>query len=700
MDYLANAFSILLLVIGFGFVIFWHELGHFLAAKWVGIKVEQFAVGMGHALVSFRKGMGWRVGNTKAEFDKRVNEHLDRQHTEAVQLHEKIEYTEVQRDRAAAELGLGETEYRLSWIPIGGYVKMLGQDDLKPGADADDPRAFNKKTIPQRMLVVSAGVIMNIILAGLLFMALFLMGFHAPAPVVGNVQAWSPAQQAGIRPGDEIVSFNGQPQQDFTKITLNTALASADEPLHVTVKRFDTKKLDTVEVQPTRPPGAGKAFLALGIGSSPALEGVKERDWPDAPANPDLEYPESRAVRPGDVITQVNGAKVKPDQYYVLDEAIQKSNGKPVTLTILRKDGKVETATLTPHFDAPFGGVPFNVAGLEPRMRVEVMAPDSPVLNKFKPGDVIKSIAVRNSNTPSTQPGDVAPDVSVPGFIKTVSDAGANDQSIDFVVVRDGKDVQVPNVKASVKVAENRKGVGVVPGFEDATPIVAAVLDKSPAAAVKDGIPAGSLITAVDGKAVATWFDVRAALADKSGEHTLTLLPPNNTKPVDRILKLAEPDAQAVAALRLEAPLRLGELITDRKTKNPVTAMKWGVLETRDLILQFYVTLQRMFGGTVSASNLMGPVGIIDAGARFAFKGNDWLVWFLAMISANLAVVNFLPIPIVDGGLFVFLIIEKIQGRPLSRRTQEFAQLVGLALILSVFLFVTYNDIARKFVGH
>ena len=264
----------------------------------------------------------------------------------------------------------------------------------------------------------------------------------------------------------------------------------------------------------------------------------------------------------------------------------------------------------------------------------------------------------------------------------------------------DGKDVQVPNVKASVKVAENRKGVGVVPGFEDATPIVAAVLDKSPAAAVKDGIPAGSLITAVDGKAVATWFDVRAALADKSGEHTLTLLPPNNTKPVDRILKLAEPDAQAVAALRLEAPLRLGELITDRKTKNPVTAMKWGVLETRDLILQFYVTLQRMFGGTVSASNLMGPVGIIDAGARFAFKGNDWLVWFLAMISANLAVVNFLPIPIVDGGLFVFLIIEKIQGRPLSRRTQEFAQLVGLALILSVFLFVTYNDIARKFVGH
>jgi regulator of sigma E protease len=91
----------------------------------------------------------------------------------------------------------------------------------------------------------------------------------------------------------------------------------------------------------------------------------------------------------------------------------------------------------------------------------------------------------------------------------------------------------------------------------------------------------------------------------------------------------------------------------------------------------------------------MGPVGIFQAGTHFARKGNDWLIWFLAMISANLAVVNFLPIPIVDGGLFTFLIVEKIQGRPLSAKTQSIAQFVGLAIILSVFLLVTYQDIAR-----
>src|SRR5256712_7177736 len=98
-----------------------------------------------------------------------------------------------------------------------------------------------------------------------------------------------------------------------------------------------------------------------------------------------------------------------------------------------------------------------------------------------------------------------------------------------------------------------------------------------------------------------------------------------------------------------------------------------------------------MFQGSVSYKNMMGPGGIFNAGRQFAIKGMDWLIWFLSMISANLAVVNFLPIPIVDGGLFTFLIIEKIQGRPLSPKAQSIAQVVGLSIILAVFLLVTYQ---------
>src|SRR5688572_12242232 len=151
--------SLTLLVLGFGFVIFWHELGHFLAAKWVGIRVEQFAVGFGQAMLSWRSGMGLSVGSSGKKYEELAE--------------------------AGKTQGIGETEYRLNWIPLGGYVKMLGQDDLNPNAQQEDPRAYNKKSIGARMLVVSAGVLMNILLAAIGFMALFLMGFNADRKSVG-----------------------------------------------------------------------------------------------------------------------------------------------------------------------------------------------------------------------------------------------------------------------------------------------------------------------------------------------------------------------------------------------------------------------------------------------------------------------------------------------------------------------------------
>src|SRR5688572_3174345 len=206
MGYLDYILNILLLVLGFGFVIFWHELGHFLAAKWVGIRVEQFAVGMGHAICSWRRGIGLKWGNSRAEFERRIREHLGKRLGRPA----SENYSDREINEAADELGLGETEYRLSWIPVGGYVKMLGQDDLDPSSRSDDPRAYNKKTVAQRMLVISAGVIMNIILAGILYMTLFMYGFNAPAPVVGHVLAGSPAQLAGIDPGDTILAFDGE----------------------------------------------------------------------------------------------------------------------------------------------------------------------------------------------------------------------------------------------------------------------------------------------------------------------------------------------------------------------------------------------------------------------------------------------------------------------------------------------------------
>src|SRR5213078_27045 len=126
MSILSQVPSFLLLVLGFGFVVFFHELGHFLAAKWAGVKVEQFAVGFGQAVFAWRKGLGLRVGTTAKEFKKRLDAHLDAQDArrQGGELRPKEgtdEHSELDYVRAARELGISETEYRLNWIPLGGY---------------------------------------------------------------------------------------------------------------------------------------------------------------------------------------------------------------------------------------------------------------------------------------------------------------------------------------------------------------------------------------------------------------------------------------------------------------------------------------------------------------------------------------------------------------------------------------------------
>ncbi|MGN6727756.1 MAG: site-2 protease family protein, partial [Tepidisphaeraceae bacterium] len=204
----SSLLNIVFVALAFGFVIFWHELGHFLAARWAGVRVEQFAVGMGHAVFSWRKGIGFRLGNTQSEFERKVQEEYDRRHASGSPAGsatgEAPAPTLREQYDIARELGLGETEYRFNWIPLGGYVKPTGQDDLRPATEvgADDPHAFGAKPVSKRMVIISAGVIMNVILAFILYVVLFLHGFTAPAAVVGEVLPGSPAQAAGIQSGD------------------------------------------------------------------------------------------------------------------------------------------------------------------------------------------------------------------------------------------------------------------------------------------------------------------------------------------------------------------------------------------------------------------------------------------------------------------------------------------------------------------
>src|SRR5688572_12339515 len=112
---LGSALDLLLEILGFGLIVFVHELGHFAAAKWAGIRVLAFAMGFGPALLSWRKGLGFRFGSSEKEYLTRVNALASAG-------------TTIEGARSTYH-SISPTEYRLNWLPFGGYVKMLGQDD-------------------------------------------------------------------------------------------------------------------------------------------------------------------------------------------------------------------------------------------------------------------------------------------------------------------------------------------------------------------------------------------------------------------------------------------------------------------------------------------------------------------------------------------------------------------------------------------
>jgi regulator of sigma E protease len=134
------------------------------------------------------------------------------------------------------------------------------------------------------------------------------------------------------------------------------------------------------------------------------------------------------------------------------------------------------------------------------------------------------------------------------------------------------------------------------------------------------------------------------------------------------------------------------------RAAGPADAIKMGFRKTVEFIAQTYMTLKGLIIGSVSPKSLMGPVGMIAASSKIiAEKEFMQYLHFMGIISACLAVMNFLPLPILDGGLVAMLIIEKIKGSPVHTKVQEWLTYAGLAIIGALFVLITYNDIIRVF---
>jgi len=261
--------GIVAVVFGLGVMVLIHEFGHFIVARLFGVRVDVFSFGLGPRLFGVKRGA---------------------------------------------------TDYRLSAFPVGGYVRMAGENpsDERRG----DPDEFLSKPRWQRMFIVLAGPTTNLLLAVALTAGLFVYGGEQPSysdqpVVIAGVMKDSPAQAGGIQPGDHIVSFAGAENPTWDRIALELALSAPGRSEPVVVEREGRRISLTVqsEMQP---------FAVLGYPAEPTLIGVVSSGTPA----------ERAGLMVGDTIVAADGQPIRSP--YQLSELIQQNGGKPIELEIER----------------------------------------------------------------------------------------------------------------------------------------------------------------------------------------------------------------------------------------------------------------------------------------------------------------------------------------------------------------------------
>jgi regulator of sigma E protease len=280
----------LVVIIVLGVMIFVHELGHFLAAKWFGVRVLVFSLGFGHRLFGFRKG---------------------------------------------------DTDYRVSLLPLGGYVKMAGDDPSKPLAG--EPGEFLARPRWQRFIVAIMGPAMNILMALTLLAGLYKFHFQKPAYMeqparIGDVEPNSPAGRAGLKPADTIVSLGGARNPKWEDIAIKI-LTSPGETIPLEVLRDGQ---------------------TLSLSLTPKADGrdqVGDAGWfpyvPATIASVDPGLPAGKAgLKPGDQIVGVDGRTILcwPRLAYL----IRRGNGRPMNFS-MRREGREFQVQLQPVYAVAAG---------------------------------------------------------------------------------------------------------------------------------------------------------------------------------------------------------------------------------------------------------------------------------------------------------------------------------------------------------
>lgn len=696
-------------VFGLGLVIFIHELGHFAAAKWCGVYVKAFSIGFGKPI----PGLSFKYG---------------------------------------------ETDYKIGWIPLGGYVAMLGEpENAEEGDPEDHPRSLKHKTVGQRMLIISAGVIMNLILGFTCFLVVYSHGVEEKPPIVGHVDTGSPAWQAGLysEVGFKQIGRNQNPGFDDLRPIVMSTHDGEKVPFAVMWPGRDTP--EDLSIEPIREPEA--MFPIIGVGPAPRLKLITSRRQKIEPFVVGSAAADAGGFKPGDSIiastekadgpvTAIPADKADPvgkpsffdfyrrsrDQRSATmlirvqrndseDTAdIEVAPAKTLTagmrmqmgrITALRTGGRAQTAECVSNTSVEKGlkaGKSDQKGSGDKITSVMVRRGDKLLVFSNKddgkvPADLEKLAKVISPLDPLRLPYDLeewADNPETKDFtvhLTTLRDTGTREESLVWKMEWDRATKYQREFLGSPNSPVSLTGLGLAYQVEG---VVESVASGSPAAAA--GMKEGDLIKAIraklpTGKEI-KWQPIKPhqwgyifSLVQGLETKTLQMQVESGGETVEREVTF-EPDPtwfQNERGLLYQLDTRIN------KSEDLGQAAQMGINRTVRLIRVIYQNLYSMVFGRVSPFTMSGPLTIADISYKIAGENIWQFILFIGMININLAVVNFLPIPMLDGGHFIFLIYEKIRGKPAPESVQVIALYIGVAMVLTMMVFVLFLDVSRMF---
>ena len=538
--------TIFAFVLMLGVLVTVHEFGHFIVAKWCGVRVLKFSVGFGPAISIGRFRLAWTRG---------------------------------------------ETEYVIAWFPLGGYVKMLGEnpgEEDTPAARAEHSRTLGAQTLPKKLAIVLAGPAMNLLLPVFVLMGFLWVGVPQPLAVVGSVAPASPAARAGVLPGDRVVSVGGEAINDWRALADAIAAAPAvpdAQPLALELARGE-------EQLAVRVPVAKRAAVdAFGAATTRGFIGVQHERQRAHIVLHDVTGPAARAgLQTGDLLRAADGTAL--EDWSALARAYVRARAKGGALRLQVQRGANTHEVLLP------ARAPFHELGAAPAaVQVEAVNAGSPAARAgLLAGDLILEVN----------------GAALSGFLRFQ----------ELVRASEGAALQLRLVRAGAVVAASvtpERRVIEVNGIEDERYLV--------------GI---------------------------------------------RVAQNMLPGA-----------------VTRERVRNPLLALPRAVAMTADITLLFFEGVRRIVSGEISRRQVGGPIEIARQSGLALAAGWGQFLNLLILLSINLAILNLLPIPVLDGGQAAMFLLEGVRGRELSTRSRERFQFAGLVMVLALMGLAFWNDFAR-----